>query len=208
MGLFIAFDGGPGAGKGTMIKRTFEYIYDKSKKYDNILITDEPTNGPYGTKVRELLRKQKSSDDFKDELFELFGKDREWQVSEIISPSLEKDFVVIADRYKYSGIAYQAVQGTDFDVVFNRYKNVLAPDIAFILVASPGVAIERISNADDEKRKDTDKFREMEFVSNLQKVFNSLPEHLPQENIVIIDADKSKDEVFEQIKFQLDKILL
>ena len=60
VGTFIVFDGGPGCGKGTMIKKTFDLVFDLSKKYDNILVTDEPTNGPYGQKVRELFKKQKS----------------------------------------------------------------------------------------------------------------------------------------------------
>ena len=84
MGSFIVFDGLPGSGKGTQIKKAFEYIYEKSKKYDNILITDEPTQGPYGLKIRELFKKQVTSEDFKDELFELFAKDREWHIEEII----------------------------------------------------------------------------------------------------------------------------
>lgn len=206
-GIFIAFDGMPGSGKGTMIKNTFQYLYDKSKKFDNILVTDEPTNGPYGLEIRDLFKKQKSSDDFKDELFELFAKDREWHINEIIIPLLEKNFVIIADRYKYSSIAYQTTQGTDFEKVFNKHRNFLAPTITFILDVSPENSYSRINSAEDEKRKDTDKFRELDFISNLRSLFLSMPEKLPNERIVIIDANKPIENVFEQIQKYLQELL-
>jgi dTMP kinase len=207
MGSFIVFDGLPGSGKGTQIKKAFEYIYEKSKKYDNILITDEPTQGPYGLKIRELFKKQVTSEDFKDELFELFAKDREWHIEEIIKPLLAKDFVILCDRYKYSSIAYQSVQGTAFEKVFEKHKDFLKPDLALIFDVDPKEAVNRINSASDEKRQDSDKFRELEFITGLRKLFNDLPKKLLGENIAIIDANKPIDEVFLQVKEQIDKVL-
>ncbi len=206
-GTFIVFDGLPGCGKGTMIKKTFEHIYGKSKKYDNILVTDEPTNGPYGQKLREYFKKQKSSSDFRDEIFELFVKDREWHVENIIKPSLEKNFVVICDRYKYSSIAYQTVQGTDFNKVFPAHMNFLAPDLALILDVTPENSFRRINSEKSEKRKDSDKFRELEFISSLREYFLKLPTLLPNENIAVIDANKNIPDVFSQIFPLVDKAL-
>ena len=71
-GTFIVFDGGPGSGKGTMIRRTFDYVYGLSKKYDNILITDEPTNGPFGKRVRELFKLQKDPFDLAEDILQAF----------------------------------------------------------------------------------------------------------------------------------------
>jgi len=206
-GCFIVFDGGPGSGKGTMIKKTFEYIFDKSKKYDNILVTDEPTNGPFGQKVRQLFKAQKNPTDFKDEIFQAFIDDRAWHIENIIKPALEKNFVVICDRYKYSSIAYQTVQGTDFNKVFPAHKDFLAPNLALILDVEPTEAVRRISSADDEKRKQSDNFRQLDFVKNLQTYFTKLPSLLPKENIQIINANKPIPEVFDQIKPLLDKVL-
>ena len=207
MGTFVVFDGLPGSGKGTQIKKVFDYVFDKDKKYDNILITDEPTNGPFGLQIRELFKKQKTSDDFKTELFELFAKDREWHIEEIIKPALEKDFVVLCDRYKYSSIAYQTVQGTDFEKVFSRHKDFLAPNLALIFDVSPEESQKRMDKAIDTKREKTDKFRENDFVKKLRKYFHDLPNKLPNENIKIIDANKTIWEVFEQVKSEIDKVL-
>ncbi|MDD3083604.1 MAG: dTMP kinase [Candidatus ainarchaeum sp.] len=206
-GKFIVFDGLPGSGKGTQIKKVFEYIFDKDKKFDNILITDEPTNGPYGLKIRELFKQQKTSDDFKDELFELFALDRQWHIEEIIKPALGKNFIILCDRYKYSSIAYQTVQGTIFEKVFSRHKDFLSPDLALIFDVSPDEAYNRIGNAKDGKRKDSDKFREKIFISNLRKYFLDLPNKIPNEKIKIIDANLSIENVFSQIKSEIDLIL-
>ena len=206
-GAFIVFDGLPGCGKSTMIRKSFEYIYGKSKKYDNILVTDEPTNGPHGQKLRELFKKQKSSSDFAEEIFELFVKDRAWHIENIIAPCLEKNFVILCDRYKYSSIAYQTVQGTDFNKVFSAHKDFLAPALSLILDVDPNTAYNRMNSEKSDKRKDSDKFRDMEFISSLRSHFLKLPVLLPKENIQIIDANKSAGEVFESIGVLLDKVL-
>jgi len=206
-GTFIVFDGLPGCGKGTMIKKTFEHIFGKSKKYDNILVTDEPTNSEFGLKLRELFKKQKSSSDFAGEIFDLFVLDRAWHVENIIKPALEKNFVVICDRYKYSSIAYQSVQGTDFNKVFMAHKDFLAPDLALILDVSPANSFARINSEVSEKRKNSDKFRDLEFISSLRDYFLKIPSLLPNENIQLIDANKSISDVFFQIVPLVDKVL-
>lgn len=208
-GTFVAFDGGPGSGKGTMIRRTFNYVYGKSKKYDNILVTDEPTNGPFGKKVRDLFKQQKSPSDLADEILEAFVEDRKWHIENIILPALEKNFIVLADRYKYGSIAYQTVQGSELSKVLKLNKPLLSPDLALILDVEPSEAVRRINSdkIEAEKRKDSDNFRQVEFVSGLRKYFLELPKLLPEENIRLIDANKPVDDVFNQIKPLLDSVL-
>jgi dTMP kinase len=206
-GTFIVFDGLPGSGKGTQIKKAFEYIFDKSKKYDNILVTDEPTNGPYGLKLRELFKKQKNALDLKEDIFEAFVDDRKWHIENTIIPALKNNFVVLCDRYKYSSIAYQTVQGTDFEKCFSAHKDFLVPDLALIFDVDPEESNKRIHSADDEKRQESDNFRELEFVKNLRKYFLDLPNLLPDEAIKIINANKNIEDVFLQVKEQLDAYL-
>ncbi len=208
-GTFIAFDGGPGSGKGTMIRKTFEYVYGLSKKYDNILVTDEPTNGPHGKRVRELFKTQKNPSDLAEEILNAFIEDRKWHIENIIQPALEKNFIVIADRYKYGSIAYQTVQGSSLEKCVNLNTPLLAPNVAFILDVDPIESIRRMNSdkIDSEKRKQTDNFRQLDFVKDLRGYFLQIPKLLPNENIHIIDANKSKEEVFAQIKPLIDKVL-
>lgn len=208
-GTFIAFDGGPGSGKGTMIRKTFEYVYGLSKKYDNILVTDEPTNGPFGKKVRELFKQQKDASDLAKEILEAFIEDRKWHIENIIQPALDKNFIVIADRYKYGSIAYQTVQGSSLDLCVKLNASLLAPNVAFILDVDPVESVRRMNSdkVDSAKRQQTDNFRQLDFVTNLRSYFLQIPKLLPNENVHIIDANKSREEVFAQIKPLIDKVL-
>ncbi len=206
-GKFIVFDGLPGSGKGTMIKKTFEYLYDKSKEYDNILLTDEPTRGPHGKRIRELFKLQKSADDLKEEIFLEFINDRKWHVEKIIKPLLEKNFFIIGDRYKYSSIVYQTIQGNEFNKVFNAHKDFLSPDLIFILDLPGEIGHKRINLDSATKRRETDNFRDIEFINKLRKAYLDLPSLFPNENIKIIDASKSKEVVFAQIVKYIDEIL-
>lgn len=208
-GTFIAFDGGPGSGKGTMIRKTFNHVYGLSKKYDNILVTDEPTNGPFGVRVRELFRLQKNSFDLAEEILNAFIEDRKWHIENIIKPALEKNFVVIADRYKYGSIAYQTVQGSDLARCVELNAPLLAPDIAFILDVDPFEAVKRMNSdlVEAEKRKESDNFRQVDFIKNLRQYFLRIPSLLPNENIHLIDANKPIEEVFLKIKPLLDSVL-
>ena len=113
----------------------------------------------------------------------------------------------MCDRYKYSSIAYQTVQGTDFNKVFSAHKDFLAPNLGLILDVAPKSAYERIHSEDSEKRKQTDKFRDLEFISSLQNHFLQLPKLLPAENIQIIDANKPISQVFDLVRAQVDKVL-
>jgi len=76
------------------------------------------------------------------------------------------------------------------------------PDIVFILDLPAEMALERISKRGEENEK----FEQLEFMKELRENFLGLKDEL-DDPIVIIDASKSKDEVFEQIKEVIDKII-
>ena len=49
-------------------------------------------------------------------------------------------------------------------------------------------------------------FEKIEFLEKVRENYLSLKEKLPEENIVIIDGSKSVGEVFESIKYEVDKL--
>ena len=200
-GIFIAIEGLDGAGKGFVMMRLQEYIMGKSKRYDHLLLTREPTFGPIGRQIRELLAKEK--DAFKDgkKFAELYSKDREWHVKEHIQPALDKGYVVLCDRYKYSTIAFQQTQGLSFDEVYALNKNFPIPDLTFILDLPPKTALERIHQRNDGR----DKFEDQAFMEKLRGKYLELPKLLPKNNLVLIDSSKDKESVFRQVKEKLEE---
>ena len=76
----------------------------------------------------------------------------------------------------------------------------MRPEIAFILDIKPKIALERIN----ERKKE--KFEKLEFMKRLREKFLEMPKLL-NDNIKIIDASKSAEEVFEDIKKEVDRLI-
>lgn len=201
--LFIVLDGLDGAGKGEMILRIHNYLFSKNKSI-SILTTREPTYGKHGKKIRELLSRDNNPKENSDIILELFVKDREEHLREIIVPFLEKKSgnlnVVLCDRYYYSTIAYQHAQGISLDKLISVNKKFLKPDIAFILDLPGNIAYQRIQTRERNKRKDM--FETLEFLKKARENFLQLKDIL-DDNILIIDASKQKEAVFQEIKKEL-----
>jgi len=198
--LFIVFDGLDGSGKGEMIKRLKEYL---SKKKFKVLVTKEPTDSSYGKEIKEILKKDAEPKEKAELCLNLFVKDREEHLKNEIEPFLKQDnHIVICDRYYYSTMAFQHTQGIDMEKIIIDNMPFRAPDITFILDLPSETALERIKKRGNRKEK----FEQLGFMKKLRKNFLKLTKEL-EDNIKIIDASKSKEEVFEAIKSEIKKLL-
>jgi len=200
--LFIVIDGLDGSGKSELIKNLHNYLLSKSKNY-RILTTREPSDGTYGREIRKILEEEKDPIINAEKLLELFTKDREDHLKNVILPFLEKtneDTIVLCDRYYHSNIAFQNTQGLEFERIIDKNKDFRKPDITFILDLKPEIALERI------KHREKEKFEQLEFMKKLRNNFLKLPKLL-NENIKIVDASKNAEEVLEVVKKEVDKLL-
>jgi dTMP kinase len=114
-GLFIVFEGIDGTGKSTQLHLLAEKL--RQLNYA-VVATREPTNGPYGKKIRELFVDRGVVS--REEELELFIADRDQHVKETIAPALEDGCVVICDRYYLSTLAYQGANGMDMDIILAK----------------------------------------------------------------------------------------
>jgi dTMP kinase len=207
MSTFIVLDGIDGSGKGEQLKRLHNFLFEKDKR-NVILTTREPTYGIYGAKIRKILKQDTNPYEKSDLLLELYTKDREEHLKEIVNPFLFNESgeirkYVLCDRYYYSTYAFQNAQGVPFEKIREMQKNFLKPTVAFILDLPPEVAFERINK----NRESKEKFEELEFMKKLRENFLALKNKL-DDNIIIIDASKSKEDVFNQILEHLKKLNL
>ena len=204
--IFIVLDGVDGSGKGEMLLRLHKWLFSLDKKY-RILTTREPTYGTYGKLVREILKNDKDPIKNKERCLDLFIKDRKQHIENTISPFLaaadgDSVNIVICDRYYYSTIAFQHTQGIDLQKVIDLNKDLLKPDIAFILDVPVETALERMGI----RGKDREKFEDKKFMEKLRENYLELKDKL-KDNITIIDANKTKDQVFEAIKKEVKPLL-
>ncbi len=203
-GIFIVVDGIDGSGKSEIVKMLHNYLFSKNKKY-RLLTTREPTNGVYGSQIREMLVKEKNPLSSSKKLTELFVKDRQEHLKNTIGPFLKKSSrhelnIVLCDRYYYSTIAFQSAQGIDIKSIIAKNKSFRKPDIAFILDVEPSIALKRI------KYRRKEKFEQLEFMKKIRENFLKLPSLL-KDNIKIIDSSKPLKNVFESARKELDAML-
>ncbi|MEM4133997.1 MAG: dTMP kinase [Candidatus Micrarchaeia archaeon] len=200
-GKFIVLEGIDGCGKSTQIENIANYLFSKDKS-NHILITREPTMiSSYGKKVRDLLKKQKNIEKNAALFTRLYVNDRKFHIKKMIIPAMKQGCIVISDRYKYSTFAYQLSQGDKLENLIKLHKGLLVPDLVLILDISEEESIKRTS---DQKEKEL--FEKKEFLRKVKANYLKMKELFPHENIVIIDGERSKEEVFDSIKKEIDRL--
>jgi dTMP kinase len=137
-GLFIAFEGGDGAGKSTQAGLLAESLLARGCE---VLRTREPGGTPIGEKLRALVLEHGHGEiDARTEAL-IFASARAAHVQQVIVPALERGAVVICDRYIDSSVAYQGAGrglGADAVLELNRWATEgLVPDLTVLLDVEP-----------------------------------------------------------------------
>lgn len=145
-GIFITFEGGEGAGKSTQIKRLTERLREEGRE---VVLTREPGGSPGAEAVRHVLLSG-AAEPFgaKTEVM-LFAAARLDHMRETILPALNRDAVVLCDRFYDSTRAYQG----GGDGVSSDYLELMEeiavgshhPDLTIILDIDPKVGLERVN---------------------------------------------------------------
>ncbi len=186
-GKLIVFEGIDGTGKSTQITLLARHLENIGF---SVVITREPTDGPYGKKIRKLYvnREQVSQ---QDEL-ELFLADRREHVDKLILPSLQQGKIVLCDRYYLSTAAYQGANGFDPLDIIRLNDFAPTPDIALLFEVSIATSLRRITEGRGEQLND---FEQEESLTRVKKIFSDL--ELPY--ICRINAEGSIDEIHTNV---------
>ena len=195
---FIVFEGIDGAGKTTQIKMLTSRLEGLGIKCH---ITAEPTEYPSGKRIREALSGRLAVTPL--EMAEMFASDRaihNIHEGDGINACLEGGMTVISDRYYYSSLAYQgSVLGYDTVARLNlENENIRRPDLCVFLDLTPEKSLERIGARSDVP---TEIYENREYLEKTRKTFFDTFERLKArgENIIIIDAFGTQDEVAKRI---------
>ena len=141
-GTFIVLEGIDGCGKTTIAKLLAAKLRKAGEK---VIVTGEPTNGPIGKKIHDILQGKLPAPapiDFQ----KLYIADRLYHTERIIKPVLMSGSTVICQRYALSTFAY----GTAFGVSRGALRhNFMKPDMTFFLDLSAEDAMRRIKRRGD-----------------------------------------------------------
>ena len=162
-GLFVVFEGIDGAGTTTQTERTAAWLREQGER---VHITGEPSTGPIGTLLRQVLGGRLVAQDLDGRpqpmdpatVALLFAADRLDHLQNEIQPHLAEGTHVLCDRYVLSSLAYQSV---DVDLRFVRQVNEKAPppDVTFLLETTAEVAMGRVAAS----RRSRDGFENLPF---------------------------------------------
>jgi len=193
-GKLIVFEGIDGAGCETQVKLLFDYLKRQGKSVERLYYPDY--EGPIGKLIHQYLHKQyEFSVDIQFLLyFTDFIKDREK-----INQWIGEGKIVICDRYFSSTLAYQGLRGFSIKKALElarRFK-LPKPDLIIYLKVSPEVSMSRkYKEKKDLDRNEADK----KFLKKIWDSYEKLIKGKIFSKLVVIDGEKSIEEVFSQIK--------
>ena len=201
LGKFITLEGIDGAGKTTHIEFIKKYLSDLGI---NFIMTREPGGTMLGEQLREILLHDDMTPE--TETLLMFAA-RSEHIEKVIRPNLKKGKVVISDRFTDATYAYQAggkgVKEKKIDILKEWVQGNLQPNFTFLFDVSVEVSIERLN-----KTRELDKFEreEKSFHENIRQKYLMLAKASP-ERFCILNSEKSIEEIQNQIKLKLDKVV-
>ena len=192
-GKFIVFEGLDGSGLSTQAMMLKEYLLKKGRK---TILTKEQTDNFLGGMIKSSLKGHIKTSPLTLQL--MFIADRSHHLDSEVEPALKEGKVVISDRYLFSTLAFGSL---DVDPEFLKFANskFRKPDLTFIIDCNPETCVGRISR----ERFHIEMFEEKRKLEKVRENYMSLKNYFP--NVHIIDGNRNKQEVFEDIKKIVDK---
>ena len=198
--LFIAFEGGEGAGKSTILDKIYDWMKDEN-------IPCIKTREPGGIKISEQIRSVilDNNNTEMDERTEalLYVAARRQHLVEKIIPALNEGKVVLCDRFIDSSLAYQGyARGIGMDEILEINKFAIGeymPNLSIFFDLDPGEGLKRINKDNNREvyRLDNEK---LDFHNKVREGYYKILEK-DKDRIVKIDASKSIDKVYEDVKY-------
>ncbi len=143
-GRFVVLEGLDGAGTTTQARLLADALRADGRR---IHVTAEPSGGPVGALVRQVLNRRIAGRDGAPfdpaALALLFAADRLDHAAVEIAPKLAGGVDVVSDRYALSSLAYQGLAVGDLAWVEGVNARAPAPDLTLFLRVRPEVGLRR-----------------------------------------------------------------
>lgn len=195
-GVFVAFEGGDGAGKSTQVRRLAEAL---RRAGHEVLETRQPGGTALGAALRELVLHGDHVAPRAEAL--IYAADKAHHVDTVIGPALKAGQVVLTDRYIDSAIAYQgggrdlgAAEIADLQL---WAVNDLVPDLTVVLDVTPQDGRARRGDVHDRLESESDAFHQA-----AREQFLTLASACP-ERYLVVDATLTPEQIHAAIVARL-----
>jgi dTMP kinase len=190
-GKFIVFEGIDGAGTTTQLGLLKQWAAARPGRLGEFFFTQEPTDGPVGLLLRQILSKKTEAPDEKVMAL-LFAADRADHQQTILR-RLNQGVHVFSDRYLLSSLAYQALSvDQKWIQTVNQYA--LEPDLTFLFL----IPVEEAGRRRLRTRSQEELYEKEFFLQQVQLEYERLA-HTQNKPIKIISAQDGVDTVFQSI---------
>lgn len=184
----ISFEGIDGSGKSTQARRLYQYLKDMGYR---VSLYRDPGSTELAESIRELLLRYHMDPTTELLLFEAARSSLVW---EKVFPDLKEGKIVLLDRFIDSTTAYQGY-GREINLGTVRILNHIAtrgrkPDITFLFNLPLELAHRRIESRT--------RFEEGNYLRKVRDGY-ILIAHEERERIVMLDASRGEEEIFEDI---------
>lgn len=197
---FIAFEGGEGAGKTTQAKLLASFLRKCGIRARTVR---DPGTTPLGERVRKILKSDISIDPV-SELF-LFLAARRQLVVDVIRVFIRKGFVVIADRFTASTLAYQGggrgLMPETLPLLCHIATGGVEPEVVFVLDIDPERGLMRKKKGEPPEVWDRLEKENLDFHRRVRDFYIGL--HRTSRNVFIVDASQDVYSVFQDVLTKL-----
>jgi dTMP kinase len=200
-GRFIVLEGLDGAGTTTQGRRLVDRLNASGRPAE---LHAEPTSGPIGRTIRQVLRGELSVGGPERERIValLFAADRLDHVGGHVVPALQAGLHVISDRYLPSSLAYQSVFCEPAWVAtLNRHA--LTPDLTLFLDVPPEVGLGRVAARAGARER----YEEQETLKRVHAGYRRWLEGPQEHPVVVLDGTLPIDEIADAIDRHVEPLL-
>ena len=192
-GVFISFEGGEGSGKSTQTKLLKEWL---EKNDETVLLTREPGGTDLGNQLRNILLDNKTGVISPRAEALMYAADRAHHVFSVIRPALERNVIVITDRYFDSSIAYQGAGRVLLPVEVARISRwateSLTPTLTIIMDLPAEIGLGRLHSTD---RLESEP---LAFHERVRQEYLNLA-HQDPERFLVVDASLTIEQIHQLI---------
>jgi len=200
--VFIAFEGGEGAGKSTQVRLLHDWLRDSGH---GVLVTFEPGDTAVGERLRAVLLGHETGELAPRTEALLYAADRAEHVATVVAPALSEGMVVVTDRYLDSSIAYQGagreLAADDVARLSRWATDGLLPNLTVLLDVDPEVGLQRFDTPADRLEAEP-----LAFHRRVRDGFRTLAAAAPQRYLVV-DAARGPDEIHAQVRSRVAELL-
>jgi dTMP kinase len=200
-GVFVALEGGEGAGKSTQARLLADWL--RRDGYD-VVLTHEPGDTEVGQKLREIVLDPTtgSISDRTEAL--LYAADKAEHVERVVAPALSRGSVVITDRYVDSTLAYQgagrSLPDRDVEKVARWATDDLRPHLTVLLDLPPQAGLTRF------EERDRIEAESLEFHERVRQGFLRLAS-AHSERYLVVDARQPVDKIAAGVRERVTPLL-